>query len=88
MFIKNIYNYRYAIVLNLAWVTLHYIAPHLYVYFCVPDTIVGFLLSPLYASTPHCYALRWIIYYCGNNIVTMWIIAGTIFIKVLKKHSL
>ena len=61
----------------IAWIFLHYIASHLYVRLCVPNTIVGFLLSPFMTVTPHCQGLRWIILNGANMINNMWIILGT-----------
>lgn len=61
----------------LMWIFLHYIASHLYVRWCVPSSIVGFLLSPFMTVTPHCQGLRWIILNGANMINNMWIILGT-----------
>ncbi len=61
----------------LLWIFLHYFASHLYVKFCVPTTIVGFLLSPFMVATPHCQGLRWIVYNAANVINNMWILCGT-----------
>lgn len=55
------------------WITLHYIAAHLYIYFCVPDNLLGFLISPILVPTPHCTILRWTIHQCGININVMWV---------------
>jgi len=60
----------------LLWIFLHYFASHLYVKLCVPNTIVGFLLSPFMIATPHCQGLRWIVYNAANMINNMWIILG------------
>jgi len=61
----------------LVWICLHYFASHLYVKFCVPKTIMGFLLSPFMTSTPHCHGLRWVVYNAANMINNMWIVCGT-----------
>lgn len=66
------------------WIVAHYIAPHAYVKFCVPPTWVGFLMSPLNASSPQCIAIRWVIYKGGNSIVMMWILAGLWILKIIK----
>jgi hypothetical protein len=60
----------------LVWIVIHYGASHLYIKFCVPDGINGFILSPFIAPAPHCQALRWCIYNGGNSISAMWIILG------------
>ena len=59
------------------WIFLHYVASHLYIKFCVPSTIFGFILSPFLAAAPQCQGLRWIVYTGGTTITTMWITLGT-----------
>ena len=61
----------------LLWILLHYIASHLYIKFCVPLTLNGFLLSPIIMTNQYCVSLRWIIFNAGNNINNMWIAIGT-----------
>ena len=61
----------------LLWILLHYVASHLYVKFCVPKTIIGFIMSPFMTATPHCQGLRWIVFNAANMINNMWIILGT-----------
>ena len=60
----------------LLWIFLHYLASHLYVRLCVPNTIIGFLISPFMTATPHCQGLRWIVYNAANMINNMWIVLG------------
>jgi hypothetical protein len=60
----------------LLWICLHYFSAHLYVKFCVPDTIIGFLMSPFMIATPHCQGLRWIVYNAAGIINNMWILIG------------
>lgn len=60
----------------LLWICLHYFSAHLYVKFCVPDTIIGFLMSPFMIATPHCQGLRWIVYNAAGIINNMWIFIG------------
>jgi hypothetical protein len=71
------------ISIYLLWIILHYISPHLYIYFCVPLNLRGFLMSAFIAPSPHCQALRWTIYNGGNTIISMWIFIGTLIIKRL-----
>lgn len=59
------------------WILLHYFASHLYIYYCVPNTYIGFLLSPFMTMAPHCKGLRWIVYNGADVIDNMWIILGT-----------
>ena len=51
------------------WILLHYIALHLYIHFCAPLSVWGFLM-------PHCQALRWTIYTGANAINSMWAVLG------------
>jgi hypothetical protein len=62
--------------LYLLWVSMHYIASHLYVHWCVPATLVGLIMSPFMVPAPHCFGLRWLIYQGGNSIMVMWSIVG------------
>jgi hypothetical protein len=64
------------ISIYLMWIVAHYFAPKLYIYFCVPSTIVGFMLSPFASSMPHCIALRWIINVSSESIKSMWVVFG------------
>ena len=47
-----------AIVVGLLWISTHYITPHLYVEFCTPKNLRGFLLSPFRATSQECRLLR------------------------------
>lgn len=60
----------------LLWIGLHYFSAHLYVKFCVPNTIIGFIMSPFMIMTPHCQGLRWIVYNAASIINNMWILIG------------
>ena len=60
----------------LLWIFLHYFSAHLYIKFCVPDTLFGFLMSPFMIATPHCQGLRWIVYNAAGIINNMWILIG------------
>ena len=60
----------------LLWICLHYFSAHLYAKFCVPNTIIGFIISPFIITTPHCQGLRWIVYNAANVINNMWIAIG------------
>ena len=60
----------------ISWIILHFIASHLYTRFCVPNSIIGFLMSPFLTATPHCQGLRWIIYNAANVINNMWLVLG------------
>ena len=61
----------------LVWIILHFVAAHLYVYYCANLSFYGFLMSPILVSAPHCRAIRWTIYNGAQSIDTMWIVFGT-----------
>ena len=61
----------------LLWIFFHYLASQLYIKFCVPSNIVGFLISPFLTATPQCQGLRWVIYNGADIINHMWILLGT-----------
>jgi hypothetical protein len=65
----------------IVWIFIHYLSAHLYVYLCVPATIIGFILSPFLVPSPHCQALRWAIYNGGNSIIAMWVLLGAWLMK-------
>jgi len=72
------------------WISLHYFSAHLYIKFCVPNTIIGFIMSPFMISTPHCQGLRWIVYNAANIINNMWILIGAwiySFIWIFKDNT-
>lgn len=75
--IKTIFQF---VILNfgmyLMWISLHYVASHLYIHWCVPATLAGLIMSPFLVPAPHCYGLRWLIYQGGNSIVVMWSFIG------------
>lgn len=73
----------------LAWATAHHVSPHLYTYFCTPNTLFGVLASPFMATAPHCSGLRWVIYEGGNTINMMWIsFAGYSTSKIMFRNKI
>ena len=59
------------------WIGLHYVSAHLYTKVCAPDTLLGFIMSPLMVVAPHCRALRWVVQTAAGVIDNMWIVFGT-----------
>jgi hypothetical protein len=78
--IKNIWNLFGIYIL---WIILHFICSNLYVKYCTPNTIIGFLSSPFITTLPQCQAFRWVIYNGGNSIMNMWLILGIWIMKYL-----
>ena len=87
-FQEYFYNFIKLFGLYIIWIFAYYFASQLHIYYCVPATMVGFVMSPFMTSSQHCMALRWIIYNGGNNIINMWIIFGTWFVQFLKPIKL
>jgi hypothetical protein len=66
-----------AISMYVVWVLLHYVSSHLYLEYCVGNSIYGFVMSIFYVSTPFCQGLSWIIFTGSRQMLGMWIIIGT-----------
>lgn len=63
----------------------HYSAVHMYRQWCTPMSTLGFLMSPVMISTPHCTALRWIIHNGANAITNSWsLLAGFAIALIVK----
>ena len=60
----------------LVWISLHYACSHLYVEYCAPKGIIGFIYSPFMTPMPHCVAMRWVVYNGGKIIEVMWFMTG------------
>jgi hypothetical protein len=71
----------------IAWIVLHYMSSHLYVSWCVPATIIGFITAPFLVPAPHCQALRWCIYTGGERIFAMWVMIGTWLFNQISRYS-
>ena len=69
------------------WICIHYISPRLYISYCVPATVVGFIYSPFLSQSPHCISLRWAITKSGESIYnmfgifSMWLLTKIVPIK-------
>lgn len=61
----------------IVWICIHYFSAHLYTYYCVPNTLVGFFMSPFMMVTPHCQGLRWVIFSAPSIINNMWLCIGS-----------
>jgi hypothetical protein len=79
-FIKKYWTIVAAIMIYLMYIIIHFVAPHFYIYFCVPTTWKGFLLSPFMVPTPHCKAIRWTSQFTATNIEVMWVSIGSIIL--------
>jgi len=68
------------------WILTHYIASHLYVYYCTPLSFSGFIQSMLFMTSPHCQALRWMVYNGALNVEALYAVLGAYLISSLKKN--
>ena len=85
MYLDN--RYTRLVLIYVLWMLAHYAAAHLYTQFCVPVTLVGFLMSPFIIATPHCQALRWTVYNGGLTIANMWLLLGVWLCSNIKMIS-
>lgn len=72
----------------IVWCSLHYVTSQLYVYYCTPYTLLGFITAPFMVATPQCTGLRWCITHGAQTIISMWLVLGTWFIQKLGGYSL
>jgi len=66
---------------------VHFIAPHLYVHFCVPDTISGFFLSQFMVITPQCQCIRWSLSVSSYLLNNMWILIATMILMKIAEYT-
>lgn len=58
--------------LYIFWTLVHYLSTHIYVHYCTPNNIIGFIKSPFMVITPECYTLDWIQQKSRDIIKNMW----------------
>ncbi len=80
----NMESFKEATIIYGAWIIVHHVASNLYVKLCTPNTILGFIVSPLMVNTPQCVGLRWVVVHGSSAISTMWTMAGLWIIKHIK----
>ena len=71
----------------LSWMTMHYVAAHIYSEFCINWSITGYLFSPITVTSPLCKGLSWIIYESSNSLSGIFVFVGstiTIYLSKLK----
>ena len=73
-------------ILYFIWITVHFFSSNLYVYYCTPFTLTGFIKSPFLVLTPHCIALRWLSYKGNEQIASMWSILGVYLLSIVKEY--
>jgi hypothetical protein len=73
--------------LYLLWIIIHFGASALYLEWCVPQTMAGFLWSPFLAPMPHCRVLRWAIYEGGESINVMWLMISVFVARLLTAYK-
>ena len=82
--ITNILTHIWRLIgIYLIWIALHYFASWGYAHWCTPWGVIGFVMTPFFVASPHCYAMRWCITNGAETITTMWLILGTWFVTKL-----
>ena len=71
------------IAIYFVYILIHYLSPYAYIYFCVPQNMLGFIISPIMNSTLQCKAIRWIMIHTSLRIEEMWKLIGLWFIHKL-----
>ena len=68
-YIKKCINYGgYILSIYIFWSVVHYLAFYLYKLYCVPDSMFGYLFSPVLIHSPHCKGLIWMINASFNSL--------------------
>lgn len=79
-FVVSYFQWVYLITkVYILWIFIHYISVKLYVKYCVPSSLWGFIISPLLISSPHCKAMRWTLHTGATTIDNMWNTIGVWF---------
>ena len=78
-FIKR--NIPTIVLTYILWTVLHFVAAHLYIHFCIGNTLWGFITSPLYTSAPHCQALSWGLWTLSRKFLEMWPLLGSFLLS-------
>ena len=77
MNIETLKNFIFDVIgIYILWIAMHYACANLYPQFCAEKSLWGFIKSAFVAESPHCVAMRWVIYNGGNIIHTMWLALG------------
>jgi hypothetical protein len=82
-----------AMKVYLFWNTMHWGAIQFYQHFCAPQTIIGYIMTPLMSQTPHCRTADWIHRTSTdafNSITTLVVTWGTSFVSKwfsIKSHT-
>ena len=64
-------------VICIATTIAHFASVQLYHNYCAPPTIMGFILTPIRATLPHCQGLTWTMNVTANSIRNTWLVAGS-----------
>lgn len=73
------------ILVYLVWITIHYVASHLYISLCTPLSLRGFIMSAILVPAPHCQGLRWVVFNGAVKIEGMWVLLGGYILHFIEK---
>jgi len=78
IFIEQIKHHLHPMTFTyIGWVTLHFISSHMYVKYCVGDTVLDFFLSPIRSASPICQAFSWTSHTLSKQFITILISCGS-----------
>ena len=75
------------IMVYISWMSLHYIAAHLYSEYCTNWSIYGFIMTPFNAVNPLCKGLNWFIYESSTTISNIFLVISTSITLYLSKFK-
>ena len=79
---NHLYKYAILFVFYSSHIIIYHYSSILHATYCTPSTWIGLLRSPFVATSPHCVAFQWIIYYGGIYIRSIWMILGMFFVHM------
>ena len=76
------------LLIYLSWMTMHYVAAHIYSEFCINWSITGYIFSPFTVTSPLCKGLNWIIYESSNSLSAIFVFLGSTVTLYLSKINI
>ena len=84
----NSLDYYQPIMVYFTWITLHYLASHIYVEYCVNWSWYGYIMSPFQVINPLCKGINWFIYESSGTISNMFLVVGSSVMMYLSKYKI
>ena len=84
---------KHIVIIYLFWTVLFLFVNKLYNIYCIPTTIIGYIFTSLYISSPHCKAMFYMLN-TSNEMLTkmvyafgMWIVPKLTYFKKINKEE-